>query len=71
MNRRRYRIEANIKTLQSFLVPLSECNRTDCFVQRLTPDANEEYYYVVVIAPPDIHETLKRRQFTDSVALVS
>lgn len=70
MIRRRYRIESNTKTLAKFVSILADKAPYNSFVQRVTPDSNEEYHYVVVIAENDIHDTLKAANFKDSTALL-
>lgn len=70
MNRRRYRIEANTKTLAKFVGVLADKAPYNSFVQRVTPDTNEEYHYVVVIAESEVHDALKEANFRDSNALL-
>lgn len=69
MNRRRYRIEANLKTLAKFVGILSQAAPYDSFIQRVSPDINEEYYFVVVVASSEVHDTLKTSAFRDSIQL--
>jgi hypothetical protein len=70
VNRRRYRIEANTKTLAKFINVLANKAPYNSFVQRVTPDSNEEYHYVVVIAESEVHDALKEANFRDSNALL-
>jgi hypothetical protein len=70
MNRRRYRIEATKQTLKRLLDELMQLDLSHSFVQRVTCDVNEEYYYVVVIAPKEVHDALRKKPFgMDSIAL--
>lgn len=71
MIRRRYRIESNTKTLAKFVGVLADKAPYNSFVQRVSPDSNEEYHYVVVIADSVVHDALKESNFRDSIALKS
>lgn len=71
MIRRRYRIEVSLLTLARFTTAASVKGASNAFIQRVTPDSNEEYYYVVLIANQDVHDELKQNRFTDSIALKS
>lgn len=69
MNRRRYRIEANIRTLERFVSTIVKVTKTEAFIQRVTTNSTEEYYYVVLVADEQTHDHLKRNRFTDSMAM--
>lgn len=71
MNRRRYRIEASVLTLARFTTAASVKGASTAFIQRVTPDSSEEYYYVVLIADQAVHDELKQNRFMDSIALPS
>lgn len=68
--RRRYRIESTKATLKRLLEELLKLSPTGSFVQKVTSDVNEEYYYVVVIADQKVHDELKKLPyFKDSIPL--
>lgn len=71
MNKRRYRIEGTKATLKRFIEVLMKHSLIDSFIHRVTPDVNEEYYYVVVSATESIHMHLNRNRFTDSIPVKS
>ena len=72
MNRRRYMIEANVATLARFMADLKRgmTRPSEAFVQRVTPDANEEHYYVVVLATPEVHNFLNASIFRNSIGML-
>ena len=70
MEKRRYTIEASIATLARFTKVCDEAGSiTDSFVQRVTTDANEEYYYIVLIGRKEVHAALRDNRFKDSISL--
>lgn len=66
MNRRRYTIEANVATLARFTTVLAAEGVNESFIDRVTSSTNDEYYYVIVFAPNNIHEVMHRSGFTNS-----
>jgi len=67
MTKMRYRIEASIMTLKRFVDTVhKEGSPSDAFIQKVTPDTNEEYYYVVLLATDEVHKELKQQRFVDS-----
>lgn len=67
MERRKYTIEANTRTLALFVTTLNSFG-VDCFVEKLVCNSTEEYYYVTVLADKKGHEALKLHRFTNSIA---
>lgn len=65
MTKWKYTIEANNKTLARFMgiVGTGEIGQT--FVHRVTPDKNEEYYYIVLTATNQLHTELIKARFNN------
>lgn len=43
--------------------------RSEVFVQRVTPDKHDEYYYVVVLGTEEVHNHLRSMGFNNSYVL--
>lgn len=70
MMKRRYTIEASIDTLARFTAVCKQY-KSEVFVQRLSCNSSEEYYYVVLIATTKVHQALKGHRFTNSYPMAA
>lgn len=67
MIKRRYTIEATVRTLGRFCTVASiGVGVADVFIHRVTTDSTDTYYYVVLEAPQKVHERLRSERFAES-----
>lgn len=69
MLKRRYVIEASLKTLAYFTAQASLGLDPSAHISRLSLSAGEEYYYVVLVADQATHNALFSARFTNSKAV--
>lgn len=68
MLRKKYTIEASASTLARFVAIIAK-NQNMAFIQRVVPNAHDEYYYVTVIAEHEVHDELRDSRFTTAQTL--
>lgn len=68
--RRKYTIKASIRTLNRFgKIVFDVGGDANAFVEKVIANASDEYYYVTLLATPEVHDELKAGRFDNSQAL--